>query len=143
MKKLFFFPPQKSNEWMTFELFRGKEKKQKKHTKIREKKHKQLLLKKGNFIKIWMNDRWIFPQEKKTRCFFFFQKLEKKTRFSDLNEWMANIHAHGNKKIRYLCFSWYSSKLLFNPKRKVEVSIYCGNSPKSFGQKHLSCGCVA
>ena len=78
MKKLFFFyfpvcfffPLQKLNEWMTFELFRGKEKKNKTH-KNAEKKHTQLLYKKRNFIKIWLNDRWTFPREQKKKYAFF------------------------------------------------------------------------
>ena len=55
-----FFPAQKSNEWMTFELFRGKEKKKQKNTEKngKKKKHKQLLLKNiGTSSKSeWMTD---------------------------------------------------------------------------------------
>ena len=79
MKKLFFFfrfvfffPPKKSNEWMTLELFRGKEKKQKNTQKFGKKKIQATFTKKkGNFIKIWLNDRWTFPRKKKYTIFGF------------------------------------------------------------------------
>ena len=95
---LFFFPPKKSNEWMTYELFRGKEKKQKNPQKFGKKKYKQLLLKKGNFVKIWLNDRWTFPREnKKTSCIFFSAAREKKnTNFGF--EWMNDQRPCPQKK---------------------------------------------
>ena len=71
---------------MTFELFRGKEKKQK-HRKNAEKKHKQLLLKNRklnqNQIKRPMNFSWEIKKQ------VFFSRLagkNKKRDFSDLNE---------------------------------------------------------
>ena len=39
---------------------------------------------------------------KKTCLFFFPASRKKKTRFSDLSEWMTNVHARGKNKIRYL-----------------------------------------
>ena len=59
----------------------------------------------------WMNGMWTFPRTKKkktenhpkiskNRLFFFFPALseKKKTRFSDLNEWMTNELIPGKKK---------------------------------------------
>ena len=100
----FFFPPKIwMNEWpkMTYELFRGK-KKNKKHRKKCGKKKKQasFIKKIGTSSKSdWMTDE-LFLEKKKTSCIFFFpaSRKKKKTRFSDLNEWMTNVHGRGKKK---------------------------------------------
>ena len=68
--------------------------------------------KKNSFEIEWMNGQRTFPQAKKNRKFagnflektkiylFFFSAFsgKKKTRFLNLNEWMANVHARGKKK---------------------------------------------
>ena len=80
----FFQPPEKQNsfeiEWMANELFRDKKKKQKKFPEI-------------------------FWKRQKINLFYFSACLEKKTRFSDLNEWMANEFFQ-EKKIRYLWLTY-------------------------------------
>ena len=89
----FFFPPQKSNEWMAFELIRGKEKKQKSWKK---KKHKQLLLKKSeldqNLIEWPMN---LSADKKNTTCFFFPLRGKKNTIFGF--EWMNDQRTYPRK----------------------------------------------
>ena len=59
-----------------------------------------------------------FSREKKKNnmfCIFSrFAEKKNKTRFSDLNEWMTNVHARGKKKIRYL---WH----MCSQKRKGRV----------------------
>ena len=105
----FFFSHQKF-EWMNdpkWPMNFSVEKKKTKNTEkiAGKKKHKHLLLKKmerhQNLIEWPMNFSW---EKKKTSCIFFFPASRKKknTRFSDLNEWMTNVHVRVKKKIRYL-----------------------------------------
>ena len=67
--------------------------------------------KKNSFEIEWMNGQRTFPRAKKKTenlpeifwkhtknlPVFFSAFPEKKTRFSDLHDWMANVHAHGKK----------------------------------------------
>ena len=107
MKKLFFFfpglffffPPQKSNEWMAFELFRGKEKKQKNTQKSWKKKHKQLLLKKSeldqNLIEWPMN---LSAEKKKKQNLFFFFPASRKKKYTIFGfEWMNDQRTYPRK----------------------------------------------
>ena len=100
--RVVFFPRPKiwMNAWLV--NFSRKKKIKENTQKFRKKKHNQLLLKKKmEFIKNpneWpMNFSW----EKKNKFVFFFTvcpaSREKKTRFSDLNEWMTNVHAQVKK----------------------------------------------
>ena len=100
---VFFFRPKIwMNEWLV--NFSRKKKNTKKHTKIPEKKkHNQLLLKKIGIRQKseWMTDELFLGKKKNMLVFFFFRfftlRGKKKTRFSDLNEWMTNVHARGKK----------------------------------------------
>ena len=127
---VFFFPPKKSNEWMTLELFRGKEKKQKNTQKFGKKKYKQLLLKKKETSSKsdWMTDELFLGKKKKTAVFFFsrFAGKIKNTRFSDLNEWMTNVHVR-EKKIRYLWVDHTGNSVAI---RNIEACIQVNSSPK-------------
>ena len=59
---VFFFRPRNwMNEWHV--NFSRKKKTQKNTHSSWKKKHNQLLLKKRNFIKIWLNDRWTFQEK--------------------------------------------------------------------------------
>ena len=88
----FFFPPKNSNEWMTLELFRGKEKKQKNTQKFGKKKYKQLLLKKKETSSKsdWMTDE-LFLGKKKTAVFFFPLRGKKKYTILGINNLNQNI----------------------------------------------------
>ena len=83
MKKLFFpfffRPKNRMNEWPL--NFSVEKKKNKTTHKNAEKKHKQLLYKKRNFIKIWLNDRWTFPREMKKKNILFFLPASREHRF--------------------------------------------------------------
>ena len=106
----FFFSAPKiwMNEWpkMTFELFRGKKKKQKTHTKMREKKkHNQVLLKKlerhQNLIEWPMNFSW---EIKKNKLYFFFPASREKKNTIFGFEWMNDQRPCPRKKKKYGTF---------------------------------------
>ena len=85
------------NEWQC-ELLQEK----KKHTKMPTnlgKKIRQLFFK-GESAESWM--AYELFQEKKYALYFFSALRKKKSRFSDLNEWIAHELYQGIK-IRYLC----------------------------------------
>ena len=113
-KAVFFFPvcfffrqKIRMNEWhLNFSVEKKKNKKT--HKNSEKKIQATFIKKKGNFIKIWMNDRWTFPRKKKKQLYFFFPLRGKKnTRFSNLNEWMTNVHARGKEKCD--SFDWYET----------------------------------
>ena len=109
MKKLFFFSglcfffPASKIEWMNdMWTCPRKKKNTKKHAKYATKKNNPLLLKKRGLHQ--NRNEWpmnFSAERKKHILFFFFGFGKKKTRFSDLNEWMANELIRV-KKIRYL-----------------------------------------
>ena len=106
----FFFPPKKSNEWMTFELFRGKEKKQKNAQKFGKKKYKQLLLKnkETSSKSDWMTDE-LFLGKKKTAVFFFSRFAGKKKKH-DFRIWMNEWPTSMSAKKKYGTFGAKPSK---------------------------------
>ena len=108
MKKLFFFFPgcfffsglqNWMNEWHV--NFSAENKTQKKHKQnMKKKKNNPLLLKKRGLHQ--NPNEWpvnFSAERKKHILFFFFRAFgKKKTRFSDLNEWMTNELIPGKKR---------------------------------------------
>ena len=128
MKKLFFFSrvvfffSAQKFEWMNgLWTFPGKEKTQKNAPKFRKKKTQPTFIKNNRSpSKIRMNDRWTFPGKKKQLVFFFLRffplRGKKKTRFSDLNEWMTNVHARRKKNTIPLMGHLFTCGLSWNQK---------------------------
>ena len=95
---LFFFFRQKirMNEWhLNFSVEKKKNKKT--HKNSEKKIQATFIKKKGNFIKIWLNDRWTFPREKKKTAVFFFSRFAGKKKIHDfriwMNEWPTSMSA--------------------------------------------------
>ena len=103
----FFFPPQKSNEWMTFELFHEKKRKKTRtqKQKMQGKKNTSNFKKKRNFIKIWLNDRWTFPGEIKKSSSFFSTSRGKNTFF--WFEWINKCPTSLSVEKNYSTFDVY------------------------------------
>ena len=106
-----FFFRQKSrmNEWhLNFSVEKKKNKKT--HKNSGKKTQATFIKKKGNFIKIWLNDRWTFPGKKK--AVFFSPLREKKKLFWILSEWVTPKLFPVKKKTAILTF--YTKIYSFN-----------------------------